>query len=40
MMQLIKLQFKNFHETKIKQNRNKMKIVQQYHIVHTANRSD
>ena len=35
MMQLIKLQFKNFQETEIKQNRKQMKIVQKYHIAHT-----
>ena len=35
-MQLIKLQFKNFHEkTEIKQNRKQMKIDQKYHIGHT-----
>ena len=35
MMQLFKLQFQNFQETEIKQNRKQMKIVQKYHIAHT-----
>ena len=35
MMQLIKLQFKNFHETQIKQNRKQMRIVQKCHIAHS-----
>ena len=35
MMQLNKLQFKNFQETEIKQNQKQMKIVQKYHIAHT-----
>ena len=34
MMQLIKLHFKNFQETEIKQNRKQMKILQKY-IGHT-----
>ena len=34
MMQLIKLQLKNFQETEIKQNRKQMQIVQKYHIAH------
>ena len=34
-MQLIKLQFKKFQETEIKQNQKQMKILQKYHIGHT-----
>ena len=37
MMQLIKLQFKNFQETEIRQNRKQMQIVQKYHIAHAYN---